>query len=62
MSRYTKRPRAWVADQTFDNEFPLVADISVDEHVATFTGLLDADGDEIWIEPRPIGFGRDEEW
>lgn len=63
MSRYTKRPRAWVGieDETY-GEQALVADISVDEHVATFTGLLDANGDEIWIEPRPIGFGRDDEW
>jgi hypothetical protein len=35
---------------------------SVDEHVPTFTGLLDRDGDEIWREPRAIGFGRRDEW
>jgi len=35
---------------------------TVDEHVPTFTGLLDASGKEIWREPRSIGFGRRGEW
>jgi len=37
-------------------------DVSVCDHEAVYTGLLDADGDEIWREPNPIGFGRDGEW
>lgn len=35
---------------------------SVADHEPTFTGLLDAQGEEIWREPRSIGFGRREEW
>jgi hypothetical protein len=40
----------------------MIPGCDVDEHVSRFTGLLDARGEEIWCEPRPIGFGRDEEW
>jgi hypothetical protein len=36
--------------------------LTVDEHVPTFTGILDASGEEIWREPRSIGFGRRNEW
>ena len=35
---------------------------SVCDHEATYTGLLDVDGDPIMRAPRPIGFGRDEDW
>lgn len=35
---------------------------TVDEHVPTFTGILDASGEEIWREPRSIGFGRRNDW
>lgn len=35
---------------------------TVSDHEATDTGLLDADGDVIWRLPRPVGFGRDDEW
>jgi hypothetical protein len=59
MPRYSTRPRA---SDWFDNDGPLIPDCNVDEHVARFTGLLDASGEEIWCEPRPIGFGRDGEW
>ncbi|AIT81231.1 hypothetical protein [Novosphingobium pentaromativorans] len=34
----------------------------VDMHEPVRTGLLDQDGNEIWRMPRPIGFGRDDEW
>jgi hypothetical protein len=30
--------------------------IEVCDHEPRFTGLLDADGNEIWCEPNPIGF------
>ena len=40
----------------------LRTDITVDEHVATDTGLLDADGNIIWRTPNPVGFGKDDEW
>lgn len=35
---------------------------TVSDHEPQFTGLLDAGGDEIWREPRTIGFGRRDEW
>lgn len=66
MTRYfSKRPSSegWCGDDLFDDERGgFVPSISVDEHVATDTGLLDADGNTIWRAPNPLGFGRDEEW
>lgn len=35
---------------------------AVADHVATDTGLLDANGDPIMRAPNPMGFGRDGEW
>lgn len=40
-------------------EVPLYQTIDVPDHVASFTGLLDSNGNFILREPRPIGFGRD---
>ncbi|WP_343518101.1 hypothetical protein [Sphingomonas sp.] len=57
MSRYfTKgknlRPRAdWL-----DEEYPLIPPLTVDDHEATDTGILDGDGDTIWRAPNPMGF------
>lgn len=66
MARYfAKRPRAegWVADDLYDDERGSHRpDLTVDEHVAVDTGLLDADGNTIMRAPNPVGFGRDEEW
>jgi hypothetical protein len=45
----------------YDNG-PLLPDIGVPEHVATDTGLVDKRGDPIMRAPRPVGFGRMEEW
>jgi hypothetical protein len=63
MPRYVSRPRSAVAedDCVFD-ENPLLPAVSVDDHEAVFTGLLDATGDEIWRAPNPMGFGRDGDW
>lgn len=63
MSRYFTRPRAlWVADD-LDMSSPAHMGIpSVCDHEATDTGLLDATGEPIMRAPRPIGFGRDDEW
>ena len=52
------RPRAFF----HDDDPPLVPDLTVDEHDAVYTGLLDSDGNAIWRTPNPIGFGRDDEW
>lgn len=66
MARYfSKRPRSegWCGDDLFDDERGGFApSITVDEHVATDTGLIDADGNSIMRAPNPVGFGRDEEW
>ena len=68
MARYFSKPRAWVGTdfgQAYDDtdySRPMVPDLYVPEHEATDTGLLDARGDSIWRAPRPVGFGRDDEW
>jgi hypothetical protein len=45
----------WYAD-------PGIPHIDVPEHKASFTGILDARGEEIWRGPNPMGFGRHGEW
>lgn len=66
MSRYfTKRaspPRAALFVENDHYGKPQDIMPTVDDHEPTFTGLLDADGGEIWRAPRPIGFGKDEDW
>jgi hypothetical protein len=64
MRYFTRRPRAGldyprIADHVSD---PLVPALEVSDHEPTFTGLIDKGGEEIWRAPRPIGFGRMEEW
>lgn len=65
MARYfTKRPQVKASLYVENEHFGRAQDHmpSVDDHVPTFTGLLDANGEEIWKEPRAIGFGRREDW
>lgn len=62
MSRYFTKPTAWVADEVGYDDAPMLPAISVPDHHAIDTGLLDASGDTIWRAPNPIGFGRDREW
>ena len=62
MPRYFTRPRSYVADDLDAGDGPMILEISVPEHEATDTGILDANGDPIMRAPRPIGFGRMEEW
>ncbi|MCB4862380.1 hypothetical protein K7W03_22580 [Sphingobium sp. PNB] len=64
MSRYFTRPRSLerIQDDFWDNEAPLLPSVSVPDHEATDTGILDRHGDTIWRAPNPIGFGRNEEW
>lgn len=65
MSRYfTMKPRAdlWVGDYDED-PLPVSGLVpSVPEHVAIDTGLVDENGDPIMRAPRPIGFGRGDDW
>jgi hypothetical protein len=58
--RYFSRARR-VRSEWIDDD-PLLPSLSVPEHEEAFTGLLDSNGDEIWRQPRPVGFGRDKEW
>lgn len=65
MSRYftmRHKPSGWVEDE---DAWPVsVAGhiLTVDEHIAIDTGLLDANGNCIMRAPNPIGFGKDDEW
>lgn len=61
MPRYATRPRA-EADCDGWSMGPLLDSVTVSDHEAIDTGLLDADGNTIWRMPNPIGFGRDDEW
>jgi hypothetical protein len=62
MTRYVRRPRSIRPRCEWDEDVPLVPHLDVPDHKASFTGLLDANGEEIWREPRPVGFGRDRDW
>lgn len=63
MSRYfTQPPRAYVADDLWPEDAPMIPTLSVSDHQAVDTGLVNATGDTIWRAPNPIGFGRDGEW
>lgn len=63
MRYFVARKRAlWVADE---DAWP--ADVaghipSVSDHEATYTGLVDTNGDPIMRAPNPMGFGKDEDW
>ena len=58
MPRYVKQPQSsW-----YDEDAPLLPEISIPEHKAVDTGLVWADGKPIMRSPNPIGFGRDKEW
>lgn len=47
----------------WDYDPPLVLNhLSVDEFPYEPTGVLTPEGDMIYRCPRPIGFGRDDEW
>ncbi len=65
MSRYfTQRltAAAWVEDDHYSPDPGPLNHVSVPEHEAADTGLLDASGNRIWRAPNPMGFGRDGEW
>lgn len=65
MSRYFVRRAQHRAALYVENEHygrPQDHMPSVPDHEPVFTGLLDADGEKIWREPRSIGFGKRDEW
>lgn len=61
MARYIRsavKPRtSWI-----DDDFPLVPELSVDDHAPIDTGLVWDNGEPIMRTPNPIGFGRDGDW
>lgn len=63
MTRYFawKRP-VQPKGEWIDIDAPLVPSISVSDHQAADTGLVDVRGNSIMRAPNPIGFGRDDEW
>lgn len=62
MPRYTSRaPRSFHCEDDWHTD-PMLPGVTVDDHEAVFTGLLDAKGEEIWRQPNPMGFGRDNDW
>jgi hypothetical protein len=62
--RYFTRPRGnlplFVEPHWSDES--LKPSLTVSDHEAVDTGLLDNRGDPIMRAPLPIGFGRNEEW
>ncbi len=64
MARYITRAAKplYIETPLWGNDESLKPALAVTDHRPTFTGLLDASGDEIWKAPNPMGFGRDEEW
>lgn len=60
MSRYFRRPRCnkplFVETPLWEDAEPMRYSTDVPEHEATFTGLLDKSGEEIWRAPNPMGF------
>jgi hypothetical protein len=60
MARYFTRPTSgkplFIETPLWDDAEPHRPSLSVSDHEASFTGLLDERGDEIWRGPNPIGF------
>jgi len=60
MARYfIRRQSAAYAPLECEDEWrtdPLLPAVAAPEHEATFTGLLDIRGEEIWRGPKPMGF------
>ena len=64
MPRYFSRraATAWIEDETYSPDPGPLPCLNVPDHEATDPGLLDMDGNPIMRAPRPIGFGRMEDW
>lgn len=46
----------------WEPDVPFNPSLFVDNATPEFTGIIDAEGNPIVKMPRPIGFGRDQEW
>jgi hypothetical protein len=49
-------------DEEWWDKGPMCPSLSVDGATMEFTGIVDASNNPIMKLPRPIGFGRDNEW
>lgn len=56
MARYFVRSTKPRADADWSEDIPRPSNLEACDHEATPTGVLDADGNEIWRAPNPIGF------
>lgn len=66
MSRYFAKPTCkkslQVAAVDWWDAPPMISNVTVSDHDAIDTGLVDQHGDQIMRAPNPCGFGRDGEW
>lgn len=58
MARYFTRTKAIAPKCDWDNDHPLLPCLTVSDHEATDTGLVDHRGNPIFRAPREMGFGR----
>lgn len=56
MSRYFTTPARAQVKALGDDDWPLLPSLTVSDHEATDTGLLDEAGNTIWRAPNPMGF------
>jgi len=57
MTRYFSRPRSLIKPRCdWDDDYPLLPNLTVDDHTAVETGLIDERGDPIMRGPNPMGF------
>lgn len=56
MPRYFSAPKAKVKSECWWYDEPIRHDVTVCDHEATDTGLIDANGDRIMRAPNPVGF------
>lgn len=62
MPRYFTRAAKALDDDYWPDAAPLITSLTVCDHEAVDTGLLDPNGDTIMRAPNPMGFGKDDEW
>lgn len=56
MSRYFTAPKRKPVKAEWDYDTPMIPHLTVSDHEAMDTGLLDAGGNTIWRAPNPMGF------
>jgi hypothetical protein len=61
-TRRTCKQSLQVRADWIDEDMPLIPSLTVDDHDAVETGIVDASGDPIMRSPNPMGFGKDADW